>query len=47
MTDNYGVVWHVSPEDIDTLYSGNPHAFAKLMTMKKIILAEFEGLERG
>lgn len=47
LTDKYGVVWQVAPEDFDTSYAGNPRAFAKLMTMKKIILAEFEDLEHG
>ncbi len=38
--DQYGLSWQVVPKDMEELMS-NPDAFAKLMEMKKIVIADF------
>lgn len=39
LKDKYGLSWQVAPEGIDTLVE-NPRAFANLLTMKKINIAQ-------
>jgi len=41
LKDKYGLSWQVYPEGIDE-WVKDPKAFAKMMTMKKIIIADFE-----
>ncbi len=38
--DQYGLSWQVVPEDMDELM-GRPGAFAKMMPMHKIVIADF------
>lgn len=38
--DKYGVSWQIIPENIDELMD-KPNAYAKLMQMKKIVIADF------
>ena len=38
--DKYGLSWQIVPEDMDTLMK-KPGAFAKLMEMHKIVIADF------
>jgi predicted 3-demethylubiquinone-9 3-methyltransferase (glyoxalase superfamily) len=38
--DQFGLSWQVVPENMDA-YLGNPGAFAKLLQMNKIVIAEF------
>jgi predicted 3-demethylubiquinone-9 3-methyltransferase (glyoxalase superfamily) len=40
LKDKYGLSWQVVPENMDELMQ-KPGAFAKLMPMKKIVIAEF------
>jgi predicted 3-demethylubiquinone-9 3-methyltransferase (glyoxalase superfamily) len=39
LKDKYGLSWQVAPEGIDQ-WVQNPTAFAKMMTMKKIIISD-------
>ena len=41
LKDKYGLSWQVAPEGIDELVK-KPEAFAKMMTMKKIIIADLQ-----
>jgi predicted 3-demethylubiquinone-9 3-methyltransferase (glyoxalase superfamily) len=41
LKDKYGLSWQVAPGKIDKLVQ-NPKAFAKMMQMKKIIIADLE-----
>lgn len=38
--DKFGLSWQVVPEDMENLMS-NPEAFAHMMSMKKIVIADF------
>ncbi len=38
--DRYGLSWQIVPENMDELMN-KPDAFAKLMEMKKLVIAEF------
>lgn len=38
--DKYGLSWQIVPENMDQ-YMSRPNAFAKMMQMKKLILADF------
>lgn len=38
--DQYGLSWQIIPEDMGQLM-GHPDAFAKLLQMKKIVIADF------
>ena len=38
--DKYGLSWQIVPANMDELMT-KPEAFAKLMQMKKIVIAEF------
>jgi predicted 3-demethylubiquinone-9 3-methyltransferase (glyoxalase superfamily) len=38
--DKYGLSWQVAPKDMEELMS-NPNAFANMMQMKKIVIADF------
>ena len=40
LKDKYGLSWQVNPENIEKLIK-KPDAFAKLMKMKKIVIADF------
>ena len=40
--DKYGLSWQIVPENMGELME-KPGAFAKLMPMKKIIIADFQG----
>lgn len=43
LKDKYGLSWQVVPKNMDELVSSsNPKAFAAMMQMKKIIIAELE-----
>ena len=41
LKDKYGLSWQVAPEGFDKKLAENPEAFEKMMTMKKIIIADF------
>jgi predicted 3-demethylubiquinone-9 3-methyltransferase (glyoxalase superfamily) len=38
--DKYGLSWQVVPKDMESLMTG-PESFAKMMQMKKIVIADF------
>lgn len=40
LKDKYGLSWQVAPENIDSVVK-DPQAFAKLLTMKKIVMEDF------
>ncbi len=39
LKDKYGLSWQVAPENFDQEVVGNPKAFANMMKMKKIVIA--------
>lgn len=41
LKDKYGLSWQVVPENMEELMQSSPNAFANMMQMKKIIIADF------